>query len=51
MNKNDALKIMNLDINYTEDDLKREYRKLVTKYHPVNIPTQKKAFMKRKLNY
>lgn len=34
MNINDALRIMNLDINYTDDDLKREYRKLVTKYHP-----------------
>ena len=34
MNLVEALKLLNLDKNYTEEDLKREYRRLVLEYHP-----------------
>lgn len=34
MNIDEALRLLNLNRNYTENDLKREYRKLIIKYHP-----------------
>lgn len=34
MNFNKALSILGLTRNYTEEDLKKTYRKLITKYHP-----------------
>lgn len=34
MNIDEALKLLNLNRNYTEDDLKRQYRRLILEYHP-----------------
>jgi hypothetical protein len=34
MNYNDAIKILNLDMKFTEKDLKRSYYKQALKYHP-----------------
>ena len=34
MNLDEALRLLNLDRNYTEEDLKKQYRKLVLEYHP-----------------
>ena len=34
MNLDEALKLLNLDKDYTEEDLKREYRRLILEYHP-----------------
>jgi len=48
MNIDEALKILNLNRNYTEDGLKREYRKLVTKYHPDKHSDKDKRFYEEK---
>lgn len=34
MNIDEALKLLNLNRNYTEVDLKRQYRRLILEYHP-----------------
>lgn len=34
MNMDKALKLLNLTSDYTEEDLKREYRRLILEYHP-----------------
>jgi len=48
MNIDEALKLLNLNSNYTEDDLKREYRKLVMKYHPDKNGDKDKTFYEEK---
>lgn len=48
MNIDEALKILNLNREYTEDELKREYRKLVIKYHPDKHSDNDKSFYEEK---
>lgn len=48
MNIEQALKILNLNRNYTENDLKREYRKLIRKYHPDKHSDSDKIFYEEK---
>ena len=38
MTLNEALKILKLNKNFTEEELKKSYRNLVSKYHPDNFP-------------
>ena len=44
MTLNEALKILNLNENYTEDDLKKSYRALIIKYHPDKHPENNKSY-------
>ena len=48
MNIGEALKILNLNRNYSEEDLKREYRRLVMKYHPDKHSDKDKRFYEEK---
>ena len=48
MNIDEALKILNLNRNYSEEDLKREYRRLVMKYHPDKHGDKDKRFYEEK---
>ena len=48
MNIDEALRLLNLNRDYTEDDLKREYRKLVMKYHPDKNGDKDKTFYEEK---
>ena len=53
MNTNEALKILGLKSDYTEEELKKTYRRLIVKYHPdkfekANIEEKKKAELKAK---
>ena len=40
MRIDEALKILGLNRNYREEDIKRTYRKLITKYHPDKFETK-----------
>ena len=48
MNIGEALKILNLNRNYSKEDLKREYRKLVMRYHPDKHSDKDKRFYEEK---
>jgi len=48
MTLNEALHILNLNKNYTEEDLRKSYRSLITKYHPDKHPESKKEYAENK---
>ena len=48
MNIDEALNLLNLDRNYTKEDLKREYRKLIMKYHPDKHDNGDKTYYEEK---
>ena len=43
-----ALKILNLNKNYTEEELKKSYRSLIVKYHPDKHPESNKTYAENK---
>ena len=43
-----ALKILNLNENYTEEELKKSYRSLIVKYHPDKHPESNKTYAENK---
>lgn len=44
----EALHILNLNKNYTEEDLRKSYRSLIIKYHPDKHPENKKQYAENK---
>lgn len=47
MNLNKALQILGLSKNFTEEDLKKQYRKLISKYHPDLFATKSEEIRKQ----
>jgi len=48
MTLEEALYILNLNKNYTEEELKKTYRSLIRKYHPDKHPESKKIYAENK---
>ena len=48
MTLKEALRILNLNENYTEEELKKEYRSLIVKYHPDKHPENNKTYAENK---
>ena len=48
MTLEEALYILNLNKNYTEEELKKEYKSLIVKYHPDKNPESKKTYAENK---
>lgn len=48
MTLQEALHTLNLNINYTEEELRKSYRSLIIKYHPDKHPENKKTYAENK---